>query len=78
MIPTHPPTNSFARSLRRVYSPLGFSKSYSFTLWVVFGGALLGFSLLGFSLAKTPYLNFYGVFCDSSASSSTGAASGEC
>ncbi|KAH6849622.1 hypothetical protein B0I37DRAFT_338784 [Chaetomium sp. MPI-CAGE-AT-0009] len=70
---THPSANRFVRSLRNVYNPLGFAKGYNFTLWVIFGGALLGFSL-----AKTPYLNFYGVFCDSSSGPTTGAVAGEC
>ncbi|SPO01765.1 uncharacterized protein DNG_04438 [Cephalotrichum gorgonifer] len=63
----HPPANGFVRSMRKVYNPVGFAKGYNFVLWFIFGGALLGFAL-----ARTPFLNFYGVFCDE------GAAPGEC
>lgn len=53
---------SFVRSIRKVYSPIGFQKGYNFTLWFVFGGALLGFTL-----ARLQYLAVDTVFAKSAA-----------
>ncbi|KAK6582487.1 hypothetical protein PZA11_004895 [Diplocarpon coronariae] len=55
--PTHaePGVNRFVTVMRRVYKPLGFSKGYNFPLFVIFGGAMLGFTLARFS-----YLNIAG------------------
>ncbi|CAK3872029.1 hypothetical protein CB0940_07210 [Lecanosticta acicola] len=44
--------NAFVRIARKLYNPIGFHKGYNFTLLFIFGGALLGFAL-----ARTPYLN---------------------
>ncbi|KAI8626197.1 hypothetical protein F5Y19DRAFT_447538 [Xylariaceae sp. FL1651] len=73
--PTRPPANGFVRLMRRVYNPVGFSKGYNFVLWVILGGALLGFTL-----ARLSYLNFYGVFCRPHANpmATNNAAPGEC
>ncbi|MBE3046458.1 DUF2306 domain-containing protein [Candidatus Bathyarchaeota archaeon] len=68
-----PPANSVVRSLRRIYNPIGFTKGYNFTLWFIFGGALLGFAL-----ARAPYLSLHGVLCSDSAGPILGAAPGEC
>ncbi|KAI9091118.1 hypothetical protein DFS34DRAFT_643755 [Phlyctochytrium arcticum] len=56
--------------LGRIITALGFSKGYNFTLWFLFCG-----SLIGFTLARFQYLNINGVFCGGGA---TGAAPGEC
>lgn len=63
-----PPANAFVAQARKVYNPIGFSKGYNFVLWFVFLGALFGFSL-----ARLPYLDFWGVFCGAG-----GALPGEC
>ncbi|KAK6953302.1 hypothetical protein Daesc_005604 [Daldinia eschscholtzii] len=55
---------------------VGFSKAYNFWLWAVFGGILLGFSV-----SRLRYLDFYGVFCSGPgmAKGNMGAATpGEC
>ena len=44
--------NAFVRTMRKVYKPIGFKKGYNFTLWFIFGGALIGFIL-----ARFMYLN---------------------
>lgn len=64
-----------ATGVRRLAASIGFSKTYSFVLWFIFSGALLGFVL-----ARSAYLNFYGVFCSGggSAASQLHAAPGEC
>ncbi|KAF1984724.1 hypothetical protein K402DRAFT_335803 [Aulographum hederae CBS 113979] len=66
----HPPSNTFVKALRTVYNPIGFTRGYNFTLFVIFAGALLGFTL-----ARLPYLAFNSQFCGSG---SGGAAPGEC
>ncbi|CAJ2508918.1 Uu.00g139440.m01.CDS01 [Anthostomella pinea] len=73
--PTRPPANELVRRLRLVYNLAGFSKGYNFALWVVLGG-----TLLGFTLARLPYLDFYGIFCrrDADPSATLNAAPGEC
>ncbi|KAH7010928.1 hypothetical protein B0J12DRAFT_714898 [Macrophomina phaseolina] len=50
--------NALVRFARKLYHPLGFSKGYNFTLWFVFGGALLGFVL-----ARLQYLSLTSRFC---------------
>ena len=72
-IATSPPANGFVTFMRRIYNPLGFSKGYNFVLWFL----TLGY-LLGFSLARTTYLSFYGVFCNPNGKGGAGAAPGEC
>jgi hypothetical protein len=63
-----------ASRLQKIYSPLGFNKTYNFVLWFIFGGALLGFSL-----ARFMYINFNNNFCPKGGSSGgNGAAPGEC
>ncbi|KAI1336963.1 hypothetical protein F5Y15DRAFT_392833 [Xylariaceae sp. FL0016] len=69
-----PPRNRFVAAARKVYNPIGFSKGYNFVLWFIFGGAFFGFTL-----ARLPYLDFYGVFCSTDSSNTAAqAAPGEC
>lgn len=68
-----PPANAFVRVARKVYNPVGFSKGYNFVLWFIFVGALMGFTL-----SRLPYLDFYGVFCKDGKSQSLHAGPGEC
>ncbi|KAK3360662.1 hypothetical protein B0T25DRAFT_132370 [Lasiosphaeria hispida] len=68
--PTRPPANAFVFQLRKVYNPIGFSHGYNFVLFVIFFGALLGFSL-----SRLMYLDFDGVFC---AASEPAALPSEC
>ncbi|KAM0722440.1 hypothetical protein Q7P37_001881 [Cladosporium fusiforme] len=49
--------NAIVRTLRKIYNPLGFSKGYNATLWFILAGAMLGFCL-----ARAPYLAFDTVF----------------
>ncbi|KAK0615155.1 hypothetical protein B0T17DRAFT_592940 [Bombardia bombarda] len=56
--PARPPANAFVALSRKIYNPLGFAKGYNFVLFFIFGGALMGFTL-----ARLQYLNFYGIFC---------------
>ncbi|EUC45625.1 hypothetical protein COCMIDRAFT_94973 [Bipolaris oryzae ATCC 44560] len=72
MVAKPPSSSAFAR---KVANPLGFTKTYNFWLYFVFGGALLGFSL-----ARLQYLGFSSKFCPAAGPSSTGnsAAPGEC
>ncbi|KAL8714956.1 MAG: hypothetical protein Q9225_006485 [Loekoesia sp. 1 TL-2023] len=51
------PSNGFIRFMRKLYKPLGFKKGYNFTLWFIFAGALLGFTL-----ARLQYLSIDGRF----------------
>ena len=67
--PGKPPANGFVRAARKVSSTVGFSKGRNFVLWFVFAG-----SLMGFSLARLPYLDFDGIFCGGNPH----AAPGEC
>jgi uncharacterized membrane protein len=67
---SRPPASRFVAGARRVYNPLGFSKGYNAILFLIWGGALMGFVL-----ARLQYLSFYGVFCNED---NTGAAPGEC
>lgn len=53
---------------------VGFRNGYSFVLWCIFD---LG--LLGFTLSRTPYLDYHGVFCKpGSLTPNFHAAPGEC
>ena len=53
-----PPANSFVAMARTFYHPVGFSRGYNFVLFFIFAGALMGFTL-----SRFPYLNFYRVYC---------------
>ncbi|MCJ1398642.1 hypothetical protein MMC11_001842 [Xylographa trunciseda] len=57
-----PPKNQKATLYRRVYTSLGFQKSYNFPLFIIFAGAMLGFSL-----ARLPYLDLDGYFAQHAA-----------
>ncbi|KAL6857746.1 hypothetical protein ACO1O0_005188 [Amphichorda felina] len=57
------PTAARSRStistmLRAVYQPIGFTKAYNFSMWFIFGGALVGFIL-----ARLQFLDIDGRFC---------------
>ncbi|KAL8387029.1 hypothetical protein RB595_010209 [Gaeumannomyces hyphopodioides] len=54
---TRPPANGLVAVLRRLYNPLGFSRGYNFALFFILAGAFLGFSL-----ARLPYLDYFGTF----------------
>lgn len=56
--PTRPPANAFVAAARKMYNPIGFSKGYNFVLFFIFAGAMMGFTL-----ARFQYLDYYGVFC---------------
>lgn len=58
--PTRPPANAFVATARKLYNPIGFSKGYNFVLFFIFAGALMGFTL-----ARLQYLDYYGIFCGS-------------
>ncbi|EEP77114.1 conserved hypothetical protein [Uncinocarpus reesii 1704] len=55
-----PPANAFVAKARKLYNPIGFSKGYNFILFFIFAGALMGFTL-----ARFQYLDYYGIFCGS-------------
>ncbi|KAK2787585.1 hypothetical protein FQN53_005035 [Emmonsiellopsis sp. PD_33] len=57
---TRPPANAFVATARKLYNPLGFSKGYNFILFFILAGALMGFTL-----ARLQYLDYYGIFCGS-------------
>jgi uncharacterized membrane protein len=57
--------------MRGLYNRLGFQKGYNFTLWFIFGGAMIGFVL-----ARFQYLSF-NVLCGSDGADGD-AAPGEC
>ena len=65
--------NLFVRLARKVYHPIGFTKGYNFILWFIFFSGLMGFTL-----ARMPYLSFYGVFCAKAGGSNLHAGPGEC
>ncbi|KAI3397287.1 hypothetical protein diail_11019 [Diaporthe ilicicola] len=65
--------SSFLGTMRKIYHPIGFRKGYNFVLWFIFAGALMGFTL-----ARFQYLDFYGVFCSTGGSGGNHAAPGEC
>jgi len=71
--PTSGSPNGFVRIARKLRNAVGFTTNHNFVLWCIFFGALMGFSL-----SRTPYLNFYGVFCAKNSTSSGHAAPGEC
>lgn len=53
---------------------VGFQKGYNFVLWSIFA-----FTLLGFAISRSPYLNYYGVFCRQGyLKANRHAAPGEC
>jgi hypothetical protein len=56
--PARPPANAFVAAVRKIYNPIGFSKGYNFVLFFIFAGALMGFTL-----ARFQYLDYYGIFC---------------
>ncbi|KAK3311563.1 uncharacterized protein B0T15DRAFT_427897 [Chaetomium strumarium] len=60
--PTRRPANAFVAAVRKIYNPIGFSKGYNFVLFFIFAGALMGFTL-----ARFQYLDYYGVFCGDTA-----------
>ncbi|PNY29428.1 Uncharacterized protein TCAP_00659 [Tolypocladium capitatum] len=70
VVVARPPANAFVAAARKVYHPLGFAKGYNFTLWFLFGGALVAFIL-----ARLMYLDVEKVFC---AGGPSGALPGEC
>lgn len=92
--PTEPPKNGFNAVARKIYNPIGFSKTYNFVLWFIFAGSLLGCTSVVFlrgtslvrslitttvSLARLMYLNFGGVFCPvEGGKGGNSAAPGEC
>lgn len=55
---TRPPANAFVAKARTLYNPVGFSRGYNFVLFFIFAGALMGFTL-----SRFPYINFYRVYC---------------
>ncbi|KAH6721658.1 hypothetical protein BKA61DRAFT_538299 [Leptodontidium sp. MPI-SDFR-AT-0119] len=59
----------FVSAMRKVYKPLGFQKGYNFPLFIIFGGAMLGFTL-----ARLSYLNIGG---SASSSFKNGSSPGE-
>ncbi|PVH72991.1 hypothetical protein DL98DRAFT_432153 [Cadophora sp. DSE1049] len=63
------PAGKFVTAMRKVYRPLGFQKGYNFPLFVIFGGAMLGFTI-----ARFPYLNIGG---SASTSFKEGSSPGE-
>ncbi|KAK4495350.1 hypothetical protein PRZ48_013681 [Zasmidium cellare] len=54
-----PHDNGFLRFARKITKPLGFYRSYNFPLWVIFGGAMLGFGA-----ARVQYLDINGIFAN--------------
>ena len=53
---------AFVRSMPKLYNPIGFQKGYNCSLWFIFGGALLGFTL-----AQLQYLAIGSVFAKKAA-----------
>lgn len=69
-----PASRAIATSWQRLHLLIGFRNGYNFVLWCIFA---LG--LLGFTLSRAPYLDYYGVFCKpKSLTPSLHAAPGEC
>lgn len=65
---------ALAASWQRLHLLLGFRNGYNFVLW-----CFLALGLLGFTLSRAPYLDYYGVFCRrKSLTPSLHAAPGEC
>lgn len=52
-----PHDNAFLRLARRITKTLGFFRSYNFPLWLILGGAMLGFGA-----ARVQYLDINGIF----------------
>ena len=61
----------FLMFAQKIYNPIGFTKGYNFVLWLILCGALMGFTL-----ARFQYIDFYGKFCTPEGDG--GAAPGEC
>ncbi|KAK2600202.1 hypothetical protein QQS21_005076 [Conoideocrella luteorostrata] len=72
VVVTRAPANNFVALARHIYNPIGFAKGYNFVLFVIFGGALIGFTL-----ARFMYLDINGIFCNPD-SKVGGAGPGEC
>ncbi|KAL2287533.1 hypothetical protein FJTKL_04970 [Diaporthe vaccinii] len=69
-----PVFRTITASWQRLHQLIGFQHGYNFVLWCYFA---LG--LLGFTLSRAPYLDYYGVFCKpKSLAPSLHAAPGEC
>ncbi|KAL6409033.1 hypothetical protein AUP68_07984 [Ilyonectria robusta] len=68
-----PSPNRLIAWLRRVYRPIGFSRGYSFALWFILGGALMGFSF-----ARLKYLDFRVLCPNPLPKGPGGAVPGEC
>ncbi|CAE6509867.1 unnamed protein product [Rhizoctonia solani] len=47
-------TNAFVRGYQKAFQTLGFKKGYNFVLWIIFGGAMLGFVLARFMYLHVP------------------------
>ncbi|KAF2827948.1 hypothetical protein CC86DRAFT_347820 [Ophiobolus disseminans] len=72
--PTRPTLKEPKTWGQKICNPFGFTKVYNFVLWIIFAGALFGFSL-----ARFMYLDFSRNFCPHSpAAGGNGAAPGEC
>jgi len=59
-----PPANAFVKVMRKLYNPIGFTKGYNFTLFFIFAGAMVGFTL-----ARFQYLSYNGILCGEDAQS---------
>ncbi|UNI21278.1 hypothetical protein JDV02_007280 [Purpureocillium takamizusanense] len=70
---SRPPRNRFVAAMRKVYHPVGFTKGYNFSMWVIFSG-----TMLGFCLARFMYLNYDGIYCPRRADVQDAAVAGEC
>lgn len=69
-----PVFRTFTASWQRLHQLVGFRHGYNFVLWCI-----LALGLLGFTLSRVPYLDYYGVFCKpKSLAPSFHAAPGEC
>lgn len=75
MVTSSKATSKSSKSwVQKICKPLGFKKGYSFALYFIFGGAMIGFCL-----ARFMYLSFDKNFCPSKPTAgSVGAAPGEC
>ncbi|KAL3426667.1 hypothetical protein PVAG01_00176 [Phlyctema vagabunda] len=60
------PAGRFATSYRKAHQALGFNKAYNFPLFIIFAGAMLGFSL-----ARVSYMNIAGPASSSYANSAS-------
>ncbi|KAI3397003.1 hypothetical protein diail_11330 [Diaporthe ilicicola] len=67
-------TKALITSWQRLYRLVGFRNGYNFVLWCIFA-----IGLLGFTLSRAPYMNYYGIFCKpKSLTPNFHAAPGEC